>query len=213
MKLRKKVVAGVAAMVALIGGTAVTAQAATTYTPTGTTATFAKTAGLSNISLTEIEANQTFPCATFTMAGSVDGSGTSRSYGTNGLSLPSTTTAGCTNWWSAFTVTASGSWGMTVVGDKVGTVAHSRLTNVSLTGTMPQCTFSIGGVVNGTFDTSTQRFTPVSGASGLTLTSIPAPTSSRPQTLCTTLDFQVGDTIAIGGSWTNTGPALTIATP
>ncbi|REK72806.1 hypothetical protein DX116_04180 [Aeromicrobium endophyticum] len=201
------------AATAIIGSATVAAQAATAYTPTGSTVTFAKTAGLSNITLTEIEANQMFPCSTFSMAGSVVSSGTSRSYGANGLALPSTTTGGCTNWWSAFTVTASGSWGMTVVGDTVGTVAPSRLTNVLLTVTMPQCTFSIGGVVNGTFDTATQRFTPVSGASGLTLTNIPAPTPSRPQTLCATLDFQVTDTIAVGGSWTNTGPAVGVANP
>jgi len=213
-KFTKGMFASAALATAVIGGTAVAAQAATTYTPTGSTVSFAKTSGLTGVGFTDIEAGQTLTCSTFTLAGSIVNSGVNRAYGANGGNLSTITSSGCSNPLAgATTVTPTGTWGVAVTGDKVGTVAPARLTSVGANLSAANCKFSIGGVVNGKFDTSNQRFTPNSGASGLTITSIPAPSAGNPQTMCVTLDIQVGDTISISGSWTNGGPALSVTTP
>jgi len=213
-KFTKGMFASAALAAAVIGGTAVAAQAATTYTPTGSTLNFAKTSGLSGVSFTDIEAGQTLTCSTFTLAGSVVSSGVNRAYGANGGNLSTITSSGCTNPLAgATTVTPTGTWGVTVTGDKVGTVVPARLTSVGANLSAANCNFSIGGVVNGKFDTSNQRFTPNSGASGLTITNIPAPSAGNSQAMCVTLDLVVGDTISVGGTWTNTGGALAVTTP
>ena len=77
-KFTKGMFASAALATAVIGGTAVAAQAATTYTPTGSTLNFAKTTGLSGVSFTDIEAGQTLTCSMFTLAGSVVSSGVNR---------------------------------------------------------------------------------------------------------------------------------------
>ncbi|MFC5677019.1 hypothetical protein [Aeromicrobium endophyticum] len=217
-KFNKGMFASAALAAAVIGGTAVAAQAATTYTPTGTSLNFVKTTGLTAVSFTDIEAGQTLSCSTFSLANAsstaVISSGTSRAYGAAGATLPTITSSGCTNPLAgATTVTPTGTWGVTVTGDKVGTVVPARLTSVAANLSAANCNFSIGGVVNGKFDTSNQRFTPNTGASGLTITNIPAGTPSAPQTMCTTLDLVVGDTISVSGSWTNSGGALAVTTP
>lgn len=209
-KFTKGMFASAALAVAVVGGTAVAAQAATTYTPTGSTLNFVG----SSVSFRDIEADQPLSCSTFNLAGSVVNSGVSRAYGANGGSLSTITSSGCTNPLAgATTVAPTGTWGVTVTGDKVGNVVPARLTSVAANLSAANCKFSIGGVVNGKFDTSTQKFTPNSGASGLTITNIPAPSAGSTQAMCTTLDLVVGDTISVGGSWTNSGAALAVTTP
>lgn len=209
-KFTKGMFASAALAAAVIGGTAVAAQAATTYTPTGSTVNFVG----SSVSFRDIEADQPLNCSTFTLAGSVVSSGVNRAYGANGGNLSTITSSGCTNPLAgATTVSPTGTWGVTVTGDKVGTVVPARLTGVAANLSAANCKFSIGGVVNGKFDTSTQKFTPNTGASGLTITNIPAPSSGSTQAMCTTLDLVVGDTISVGGSWTNSGAALAVTTP
>jgi hypothetical protein len=210
MRLRNKVAAGVASVIALIGGTTAAAHAATTYTPSGQGVNFVGT----NISLKNIEADQTIVCSTFNMSGSAVNSGASRSYGAIAITLSGITIAGCTNPLAGpVAVTPIGSWGLAITGDRVGTKWPARITNVAMSLNAAGCKFSIGGMIDGTFDPTPQQLTPKSGASGLTITDIPPPSPGSSQAICATLDLVAGDHIAVGGSWTNTGPALNIATP
>ncbi|REK72804.1 hypothetical protein DX116_04170 [Aeromicrobium endophyticum] len=203
-----------AASCAMLAVTAVDAQASTTYRPTGTTINLAKTSGLVAIGLTDIEAGQTWSCAQFGMGGSVVGSGASRAYGSAASALSGVSITGCSNpvmgW---MTTTTSGSWSLDVVGDPTGTSYPARISGVQIAVGMANCDLTVSGSISGSFDTATQSFTPVSGASGLTINDIPGPTPGHPQTMCLTLDWLEGDTIAVGGSWTNTGPAVAIANP
>lgn len=196
-----------AASAALLAITATGAQAATTYTPTGSSANFVG----SSVSFKDIEANQTLTCSTFNLSGSVSSSGTSRLYGADAGSLGTLTSSGCTNPIAgATTVTPVGTWTVAITGDKTGTVWPARLKNVTANVSAVNCNFTTSGVVNGSFDTATQKFTPNAGASGLTINGgAGAPTGS----MCVTLDLQPGDTVAVGGSWTNTGASLAISNP
>jgi len=184
------------------------ANAATTYTPSGgPSANFVG----NNVSFTATAAGQTLTCSTFNLAGSIVNPGTSRAIGANGGTLTTLTSSGCTNPIAgSTTVTPSGTWGVTITGDEVGTVSPARLTSVAATVSAAGCTFNVGGVVNGTFNDATQRFTPNSGASGLTITSTPV------GFICPILGVAPGQTIEVGGTWTNTPPAgsagLAIAT-
>lgn len=205
-------VATAAAGAALVSMTATAAQAATTYTPTGgPNANFVGT----SVSFTDIEAAQTLTCTTFNLSGSIISSGSSRAYGADGGTLGTLSSSGCTNPIAGPTVVAPvGTWTVAVTGDPTGSVWPARLKNVKANVSAANCTFSVSGVVNGTFNDATQVFTPASGASGLTIDSgAGAPTGA----ICVTLDLQSGDTIAVGGSWTNTPPAgstgLDIANP
>lgn len=201
-RLTGGLVATAAAGAAVLSMTSTSAYAATTYTPTGGPS--AKFVGTS-VSFTDIEAAQTLTCTTFNLSGSIISSGSSRAYGTDGGTLGSLSSSGCTNPLAgATTVTPVGTWTVAVTGDATGTSWPARLKNVKATVTAANCTFGVTGVVNGRFDDSNQRFTPNAGASGLTIDSgAGAPTGS----MCVTLDLQPGDTIAVGGYWTNTPPA------
>lgn len=201
-RLTGGLVATAAAGAAVLSMTSTNAYAATTYTPTGgPNANFVGT----NVSFTDIEADQKLTCSTFNLSGSITNSGVSRAYGADGGTLGTLTSSGCTNLLAgATTVTPSGTWTVAVTGDVTGTSWPARLKNVKATISAANCTFGVTGVVNGRFDDSTQRFTPNTGASGLTIDGgAGAPTGS----MCVTLDLQPGDTIAVGGYWTNTPPA------
>lgn len=196
-----------AATAAILSMTATGAQAATTYTPTGGSANFVG----SSVTFTDIEAAQTLTCTTFNLSGSVTSSGTSRAYGADAGTLGTLTSSGCSHPLAGpTTVTPSGTWTVAITGDKTGTVWPARLKNVTAQVHAANCDFTASGVVNGKFDTSTQKFTPNSGASGLTINGgAGAPTGS----MCVTLDLQAGDNVAVGGSWTNTGTAVAITNP
>jgi hypothetical protein len=184
------------------------ANAATVYTPSGgPSANFVG----SNVSFRAIQANQTLTCSTFNLAGSIVNPGTSRAIGANGGNLTTLTSSGCTNPIAgSTTVTPSGTWGVTITGDEVGTVSPAQLTNVSATVTAAGCTFPVFGTVAGSFNDATQRFTPNSGASGLKISGTPS------GFLCPILGVANGQDIEVGGSWTNTPPSgstgLAIAT-
>ncbi|MDF1705604.1 MAG: hypothetical protein P1U38_12600 [Aeromicrobium sp.] len=175
------------------------AHAATTYTPSGGPG--ANFVG-NSVSFTATAAGQTLTCSTFNLAGTIVSPGASRAIGANGGNLGSLTSSGCTNPIAgSTTVTPTGTWGVTITGDEVGSVSPARLTNVVATVSAAGCTFNVGGVVNGSFNDSTQVFTPVSGASGLTITSNPS------GFLCPILGLAKNQTIEVGGSWTNTPPS------
>ncbi|WP_418057924.1 hypothetical protein [Pimelobacter simplex] len=182
------------------GSTPLTATAG--FGATGTTVAFVGT----NVSLHDIPANQLITtCPTFTMSGSVVNPGTPRAYGSPAVSLPTNATSGCSG---PATLTPSGSWNLAVTAapDATGLVWPTRLTNVTLAyARTGWCSFTITGSVNGSFNETTQRFTPGSGASGLTISSTPT------GAMCASLGFSSGQTISVGGYWTNTGPALGLA--
>lgn len=207
-RLSRGLVASAAAGVAVLATTATGAYAATTYTPTGGSSVNFVGSG---VSFTDIEVDQTLSCSKFDLAGSVTGSGTSRSYGTAAGNLGTLSTGGCSNALAGpTTVTPVGTWTVAITGDATGSSWPARLDNVKANLSAANCTFAVSGVVNGRFDDATQKFTPVSGASGLTIDGgAGAPTGS----MCVTLDLQPGDTIRVDGSWTNTGGAVDIANP
>ena len=198
-----------AATLALAVAMSSPASAATTYTPGGApNVNF----GSSNASFQFIQANQTFTCAQFGPAGEIVNAGTRRAVGTNGVVLTSFASSGCTNpIWGTTTYAATETSGLTVTGDAVGSIVPVRFTGLEFVFTGAACSFKVGGVLNGTFDTGTQRFTPVDGASGLKVTSTPT------GHLCPILGMAVGHDLKLGGTWTNTPPAgsgpLTIAVP
>lgn len=211
-RLTGGLVASAAAGAAVLSMTSTSAYAATTYTPTGgPNANFVGT----SVSFTDIEAAQTLTCSTFNLSGSIISSGSSRAYGADGGTLGTLSSSGCTNPLAgATTVTPVGTWTVAITADATGTSWPAQLKNVKATVSAANCTFGVTGVVNGKFDDSNQRFTPNAGASGLTIDSgAGAPTGS----MCVTLDLQPGDTIAVGGYWTNTPPsgstALDISNP
>lgn len=197
--------------IALVLASTVPARAATTYTPTG--GPVVSFLG-SNISFTNIWAGQTFTCTTVSASGSVVIPGTSRAYGTTAISLGTNATSGCSHpMCGTTTVTPSGTWSFAITGDKTGSVWPARISNVSIQMTCGTCTFTVVGRVTGKFDTATQRFTPASGASGLTVSGNPPPSGA----MCVTLDILAGDEFAVGGSFTLVTPSgssgLTISNP
>lgn len=201
-----------AAASAVLAMTATSAQAATTYTPTGGPgANFVGT----SVSFTDIEAGQTLTCTQFDLSGSIISSGSSRAYGADGGTLGTLSSSGCSHPLAgATTVTPNGTWTVAITGDATGSSWPAKLKNVSADVSAVNCDFTASGEVNGTFNDSTQVFTPNAGASGLTIDSgAGAPTGS----MCVTLDLQSGDNVAVGGSWTNTPPsgsaALDISNP
>lgn len=196
--------------IALVLASTVPAQAATTYTPTGPVVTFLG----SNITFTNLWAAQTFTCTTVSASGSVVSSGTSRVYGATAIVLGTNATSGCSNpLCGPATVVPGGTWSFAITGDRTGTVWPARISNVSLQMTCGACTFTVAGKVDGKFDTATQKFTPASGASGLTVSGSPPPTG----TMCVTLDILAGDPFGVGGTFTLVTPAgsggLTITNP
>ncbi|MBU2694259.1 hypothetical protein CCO04_04135 [Pimelobacter sp. 30-1] len=65
------------------------------------------------------------------------------------------------------------------------------------------------GVINGKFDRNSasptyQRFTPVTGPSGLVVSGSPAPSGPN----CVIFDVLPGDDVEVGGYWTNTGTPI-----
>ncbi len=198
-----------AATLALAVAMSSPASAATTYTPGGgPNVNFVG----SNLSFKVIQANQTITCRQFNIAGSVVNPGLTRRVGANAANLGSVTQSGCTNpIMGSMAITPTGTWGLTVVGDPSGTTWPVRMTSVAATVVMAGCTFPVAGTVSGSFNDSTQKFTPVTGASGLKISGTPS------GFLCPILGWANGQDIQVGGTWTNTPPAgsgpLTIAVP
>lgn len=182
------------------------ARAATTYTPTG--GGMFLTSG--SLSFTDIEAAQTFSCGSFNLYGTVSSSGTSRTYGADMVTLSQMGSGICNqSLCGPVTGTALGAWTLAITGDRASTTWPARLKNVKLSLSCAGCTFRLTGVVNGTFNTSTQRFAPVWGASGLVVDSTVPPSGA----MCVTLDILAGDTIEVGGSWTSSTTPVAISNP
>lgn len=204
------VVATMLAVAALLLGTTTPARAATTYTPSGgPSITFLGT----GIKLTPIIPAQTISCTTFNLGGSVLSPGISRAYGVDAVVLSALSTGGCSNpVCGTAVVTPVGTWSFAITGDATASGWPARLKNVKIQLTCGTCEFTVTGSVNGKFVVSTQRFTPNTGFSGLTVSGSPPPSG----TMCAILDVQAGDEVAVGGYWTASGPLwapLTISNP
>ncbi|UUW89436.1 hypothetical protein [Pimelobacter simplex] len=182
------------------GSTGLTAAAG--YTASGTSLALTGT----NVSLHDLPANQHLTtCPTFTLDGTVDASGAPRTYGTAAATLPSIAASGCTG---SATLAPAGTWALVATGapDATGQLWPARVTNVTLALDRPGwCSFTVAGSVNGTFDETTQRFTPVAGATGLSIVDVPA------GPMCATLGIASGHPVGVGGFWTSTGPALDLS--
>ncbi|MEV5003540.1 hypothetical protein [Nocardioides sp. LML1-1-1.1] len=183
------------------------ARAATTYTPTGGAVSFVS----SGLSFTDIEAAQTVSCGSLNLYGTVSSSGTSRAYGADMVALSQMGSGICNqSLCGPVTTTPVGTWTLAITGDWTSwSVWPARLKNVRLSLSCAGCTFRLTGVINGTFHTSTQRFAPVWGASGLVVDAAVPPSGA----MCVTLDILAGDTIEVGGSWTSMSSSVAISNP
>ncbi|MBU2694660.1 hypothetical protein [Pimelobacter sp. 30-1] len=216
----KHVAAGLVATAAAgtaILATTVPAHALSNYTPTASGGAVTFTG--SSVSFTDIEAGQTLTCSTFNLSGTVTNNGVARTFGSEGGQLGSLTSSGCTNPIAgATTVTPSGTWKVKVTGPEVvvsspaSQKSPATLYDINADITAAGCTFDVGGSVAGSFNETDQKFTPNSGASGLTITTTPmgGPGYTIPNGgTCATLDVQLGDTISVGGYWTASGLTIT----
>lgn len=206
-RLTARLVATTATAAAVLAMTATGAQAATTFTPTGgPNVTFTG----SNVSFKDIPANQTLTCTQFDLAGAIVDSGVSRAYGANAGSLTNLTSSGCTNPIAGdTTVTPIGTWGVTITGDApLATPSEwpAKLTTVTAEVSAAECSFEVAGTVLGTFDDATQVFNPVSGPSGLTISTPPV------GAICPFLGVEQDDEIEVNGFWT-ASPAVDISNP
>lgn len=202
-RLTARLVAVTVAAAAVVYMTIDGARAATTYTPAGGPGiTFTG----SNVSFTDILAEQTMTCAQFDPSGSVVDSGISRPYGVTATNLTTLLSSGCWHWWFGnLTFTPTGTWGFTIIGDAVGSAWPAQLANVAVTVTGAGCSLDIAGSIAGIFDDATQVFDPLSGPSGLTMTAVVGAT-------CPLLGFEVGDEFEVNGTWT-ASPPLDISNP
>lgn len=203
-----------AAAAAAVLATTVPAHAVfTQYTPTkagGAAVTFTG----NGVSFTDIDAGQTLTCSTFDLTGTVTNNGTARAFGAEAGQLGSLSSSGCTNLIAGATdVIPSGTWKVKINAAESGTLSSATLYDINANIKAAGCKFDVGGSVAGTFDDGVnQRFTPNSGASGLTITSTPmgGPGYGTPNGgTCATLDVQLGDTISVGGYWTTSGLSIT----
>lgn len=221
-RLAGGLVATAAAGAAIVSMTTTAAHAATTYTPSGgPSANFVGT----NVSFTAQPSGQVLTCTTFNLSGSITTPGTSRAYGAQAGSLGTLSSSGCTNPIAgATTVTPIGTWKVAITGDQTAPgVWPAKLYDVKAYVSAANCNFYAGGasdtagtgtgtgVVNGSFNTATQRFTPSATSTGLVISTPPV------GSICPILDIYEDDTVQVGGYWTNTPPsgstALAIANP
>lgn len=199
------------AVATLLLGTTAPARAATTYTPNGgPSVTFAG----SGITFTVVPPGLAISCPTFTLSGYVTIPGTSRAYGADAASLSSLSSASCSQpLCGAVAATPVGTWTFAITGDATSGAWPARLKNVKIQFSCGgACQFTVAGTINGRFNPATRVFRPVTGASGLAVSSNPAPSGS----ICAVLDVQPGDEVEVGGYWTvstGTGPSLTITNP
>ncbi|WP_406034770.1 hypothetical protein OG801_07075 [Nocardioides sp. NBC_00163] len=204
-KITSRVLTGLAAGALAVGTVAAMsapAQAAAAgYTPNGTNPiTFVG----NNVSFTAVEADQTLTCEQFDLTGNIIDPGQTREFGEAAGTLPNLASGGCTNPIAGdTTVDPTGTWGVRVDGAEVGSVSPATLTSVTAFVEAAGCSFNVAGEVSGTFNDSTQVFTPT----GSTLTISDNPVGF----ICPILGVGQGQSISVAGTWTANG--LTITNP
>lgn len=217
----------------LLATVTTSATAATTYTVSGGPTTnfvasvqpSGTTTPSPGLHLQLIEPNQFISCTGFSLGGSVVSPGVSRAYGADAAGLGTLIANGCTNpVMGATTFTALTTPALTIIGDATGGRWPARVKNVQWKVRWVNCTFYLSGVINGSLDPATQVFTPAGNPRtspaadgvpvGLTISDTPAPPTGS---MCVTFDLQVGDSVAITGTFANTPPSgsttLAVANP
>lgn len=215
MKLPRTLLTLGAVTAALLSSTVTSAEAATTYTPSGGPAV-----GLVNqstVTLTDAVTGDLHTCATFTLSGTVSSPGTSRGYAAaTGSGGPPTAslgtvdaggTGGCWNsTMGAFTVTALGTARLALTGDAVGGVYPAKVDGLKLHLDMANCKILLGGPadtsssaggtgwVSGTFEPATQQFVADPASAGLVIAT--PPTGS----VCGLLGYAEDDPFTIEGA-------------
>lgn len=172
------------------------ASASTTFTPDGgPEVNFVGT----DITFTNIQADQELNCEQVDFAGTVVDPGETRVFGENAGALSSLTASGCTNDIGGLTdVDLVGSPTVSITAAPNGTAWPAQLNDVSAIISAPGCNFTVDGSVDGVFDTATQVVTPT--ANTLTITEITG-------YLCQMLGLAKDQTFTVDGSWTNVTPA------
>ncbi|NHA00499.1 hypothetical protein G5V59_11930 [Nocardioides sp. W3-2-3] len=144
------------------------------------------------------EIGQDFRCSPFNIAGQVTSPGTGRAFGSEAVDLGGLTDTCSNPIWGLTDFSADPAWRLTVTGAATGPTWPVRLEQMAMSLSALNCTVKFGGAVDGTFDTSTQRFTP--STSALLVSSVTG-------SMCVMLDFQVGDHALLQGYFTNLPPA------
>ena len=173
------------------------ASASTTFTPDGgPEVNFVGT----DITFTNIQADQELNCEQVDFAGSIDDPGVSRQFGDNAGILSDLTTSTCTNPLAgSISMTLNGSPTVSITGHPLGTEWPARLTDVSAFISVAGCSFNVEGDVDGVFDSATQVVTPTAN----TLTIVDEPAGF----MCAIPGIAKGQTFTVDGSWTNVPPA------
>lgn len=204
-KITSRVLTGLAAGALAVGTVAAMsapAQAAADgYTPTGPDSVVFTG---NNVSFTDVEADQTLTCETFDLVGHIIDPGVNRPFGELAGELDDLNSDDCTNEIvGSTTVDPTGVWGLTIDAAETSSGSPATLTTVTAFVSAAGCSFNVGGEVTGTFDDSTQVFTPT--GSSVVITDTPA------GFLCPILGVAQGDQISVAGTWVGNG--LTITNP
>ncbi|MFJ9314995.1 hypothetical protein ACIRN4_12440 [Pimelobacter simplex] len=176
------------------------------------------------IALSLIEPAQSIYCSGFSLGGSANSPGTSRSLGMPAAGLGVLAAPGCVNpLLGPMTFTSVNPSNLVLTGSPVAGKWPAQIAGVRWKVTGHLCEFYLEGAIDGTFDTVAQVFTPVgnpgpgtwtSVPSGLRIAGTPAPPTGG---TCRTVDLLPGDQVGIRGTFTNTPPAgstpLALSTP
>lgn len=194
-RLSASVIATAAASSAVIAMTATGASAADFNLAGGPEANFVG----SGVSFTDVQAEQTLTCEQFDLKGTATPG--AYDFGSDVGSLDELVSSGCENDIAGpTTVDPTGVWGVAIDGPgATATEWDARLTTVTAFVSAAGCSFDVGGEVSGTFNETTQVFTPTSS----TLEIVTTPSGF----LCGLLGVSLGDDITVAGSWTNVPPA------
>ncbi|GGU39062.1 hypothetical protein [Nocardioides albus] len=204
-KITSRVLTGLAAgalATATVAAMSSPAQAALDgYTPTGPDPVVFTG---NNVSFTADEAAQTLTCTQFDLIGSITNPGVNRPFGTEAGELDQLDSSGCTNPTAGdTTVDPTGIWHVQIDDAEIGSVSPATLTDVTAFVSAAGCSFNVAGEVSGTFNDSTQVFTPT----GSTLVIADNPVGF----ICPILGVAQGQSISVAGTWTANG--LTITNP
>lgn len=191
----RRTVAVIALALGLVTAASGSAAASTDYTPSGGPSI--NLVG-TNISLLFEEISQTFTCSRFDVSGQVVMPGVARAFGNEAAELGALTDS-CTNpYYGPTDFRVKPNWRLTVQGPANGTTVPVRLDQVEMELFALNCVVRFAGTIDGSFDIATQQLAPVASALIVTYWSGP---------ICVTVDFQVGDHVALRGRFTNVPPA------
>ncbi len=115
----------------------------------------------SDITFTNLQADQDLSCAQIDFAATVADPGVARHFSENAAVLDELTASGCTNDIGGTTfVVLAGTPSVSITGDTTVTAWPARLSDVSAVIAAVGCSFTVEGSVDGVFDTVTQVVMP-----------------------------------------------------